>query len=191
MPSRETPKTAKAELNLRRNPVCAILARERMSTAPFQSSSPNDSTAGNDQPAVDPFAGLLAKATYHSSGIGTNLSIRLERSAGVLVLRIVGTSSDSLPETFTGAVEQVLRGMRPPFAAVDLMGSQSLPSVILAFLVFFQKNAELNGTRKVVLYGANSRILTVIKMIGMLDFFVIKPDEAAMRQHVADASAAL
>ena len=137
------------------------------------------------QTAPDAIGHLLAKATYRSSGIGTNLHMRLERSAEVLVLHITGTSSDSLPESFTGAVEQVLVALRPKYAAVDLSGSQSLPSVILAFLVFYQKNAEANGAGKVILYGANTRILTVIKMIGMLDFFVIKPDEPALRQYVS------
>lgn len=137
------------------------------------------------QSAPDALGPLLAKATYRSSGIGTNLHMRLVRNAEVLVLHITGTSSDSLPESFTGAVEQVLVALRPKFAAIDLTGSQSLPSVILAFLVFFQKNAEANGAGKVILYGANPRILTVIKMIGMLDFFIIKKDEPAMRQHIA------
>lgn len=136
------------------------------------------------QPAPGTLAPLLAKATYRSSGIGTNLHMRLTQEAEVLVLHITGTSSDSLPESFTGAVEQVLIALRPKFAAIDLTGSQSLPSVILAFLVFFQKNAEANGAGKVILFGANTRILTVIKMIGMRDFFVIKADEAAMRHHI-------
>lgn len=143
-----------------------------MSTAPFP---------------VEPNDPLLAKARYHSVGIGTNLQVWLERKDNVLLLRITGTSSDTLPDSFTGAVEQVMQTLRPPYAAVDLSGSQSLPSVMLAFLVFFQKTAEANGAKKVVLYNANSRILTVIKMIGMLDFFVIKPDEAAMRAWFAQA----
>ena len=139
----------------------------------------------NQNPAMshsnDSIDQLLAKAAYRSSGIGTNLHLHLARQDEVLVLHITGSSSDSLPESFTGAVEQVLVALRPKHAAVDLSSSQSLPSVILAFLVFFQKNAEANGAGKVVLFGANTRILTVIKMIGMLDFFIIKPDVDAMK----------
>jgi len=150
---------------------------------PEPAMSMNQNTAmSNSNDSIDP---LLAKAAYRSAGIGTNLHMYLERQAEVLVLHITGSSSDSLPEAFTGAVEQVLAALRPAHAAVDLSSSQSLPSVILAFLVFFQKNAETNGAGKVILFGANTRILTVIKMIGMLDFFIIKPDAAAMKAFVS------
>lgn len=136
--------------------------------------------------ANDPLKALLAQATYHSAGIGTNLHMYLEPRAETLILHITGASSDSLPESFTGAVEQVLSNLRPRHVVVNLCGSMSLPSVILAFLVFFHKNSEANGSQKVILYGANMRILTVIKMIGMLDFFVIAADEAAMLKLIAE-----
>ena len=136
----------------------------------------------------DPLRGLLAQATYRSAGIGTNLYMHLEPRGNRLVLHISGTSSDSLPESFTGAVEQIIARLHPRHAVVDLTASVSLPSVVLAFLVFFHKNAEAHGSRKVILYGANTRILTVIKMIGMLDFFVIAADEAAMNRLVDDNS---
>jgi anti-anti-sigma regulatory factor len=133
----------------------------------------------------DPLRELLAQATYRSAGIGTNLYMHLEPRGDLLVLHISGTSSDSLPESFTGAVEQLLARLRPKHAVVDLTASLSLPSVVLAFLVFFHKNAEAQGSRKVILYGANTRILTVIKMIGMLDFFVIATDESALNKLIS------
>ena len=133
---------------------------------------------------------LLAKARFHSTGIGSNLELRLEWQDPLLLLRVTGASSDGLPDQFTNAVGQAFRTLKPKSAAVDLSGCQSLPSVILAFLVFFQKNAEENGSSKVVLYGVNPRIQTVIKMIGMLDFFVLLPDEAAMRAWLAKLAAA-
>ena len=129
---------------------------------------------------------LLAKARFESSGIGSNLAISLAWQDPVLTLKIRGSSSDNLPDSFTSAVAQALRGIKPRRVAVDLTGSDSLPSVILAFLVFFQKTAEDQGSSKVVLYGVNQRIRTVIKMIGMLDFFVLQPDEAAMQAWFAN-----
>lgn len=126
-------------------------------------------------------ATLLAKARFESSGIGSNLIIGLAWQDPVLSLKIRGSSSDNLPDTFTSAVAQALRGIMARRVAVDLAGCDSLPSVILAFLVFFQKTAEEKGSSKVVLYGVNQRIRTVIKMVGMLDFFVLQPDEAAMQ----------
>ncbi len=124
---------------------------------------------------------LLSRARFTSTGIGSNLSLHLEWSEPLLVLRVSGTSSDALPDAFTAAVATAIRTVRPARAAVDLTACQSLPSVILAFLVYFQKTFEEHGTGKVVLFGANPRILTVIKMIGMLDFFLLLPDEAAAR----------
>ena len=166
---------------------CVIVIGDPMSTEilafPEPKTSTNQNTAmSHSNELIDQ---LLAKAAYSSSGIGTNLHLHLARKDEVLVLHITGSSSDSLPESFTGAVEQVLAALRPAHAAVDLSNSQSLPSVILAFLVFFQKNAEANGAGKVILFGANTRILTVIKMIGMLDFFIIKQDADAMKAFIS------
>lgn len=160
---------------------------DSMSTEILAFPEPKTSTSLNTamSHSNDSIDQLLAKAAYRSSGIGTNLHLHLAREDGVLVLHITGSSSDSLPESFTGAVEQVLVALRPAHAAVDLSSSQSLPSVILAFLVFFQKNAEANGAGKIILFGANTRILTVIKMIGMLDFFIIKPDADAMKSFIS------
>ena len=129
---------------------------------------------------------LLAKARFESSSIGSNLNIGLMWQDSVLTLKIRGSSSDNLPDTFTSAVAQALRGIKARQVAVDLAGSDSLPSVILAFLVFFQKTAEDHGSSKVVLYGVNQRIRTLIKMIGMLDFFVLQNDEAAMHAWFAN-----
>ena len=130
---------------------------------------------------------LISKARFESTGIGSNLVIGLAWQDPVLTLKIRGSSSDNLPDSFTSAVAQALRGLKARWVAVDLAGCDSLPSVILAFLVFFQKTAEEQGASKVVLFGVNQRIRTVIKMIGMLDFFVLQPDKAAMEAWFAKA----
>ncbi len=121
---------------------------------------------------------LLDKARFKSVGIGSNLVLEFTWEEPLLTLRVTGTSSDTLPDSFTAAVNNLLATLRPPQVAVDLSTCQSLPSVILAFLVYFQKTGEDHGASKVVLYGVNPRIQTVIKMIGMIDFFVIQPDLA-------------
>lgn len=128
---------------------------------------------------------LLAKATYRSTGIGSSLHVYHTLRANTLVVHITGASTEGLLESFTGAVSNLFAAVRPKFAAIDLSACSSLPSVILAFLVFFQKTAGEHGTKKVVLYGANTRIMTVIKMIGMHEFFVFQPDAAAMQEWCA------
>jgi len=52
---------------------------------------------------------------------------------------------------------------------------QSLPSVVLAYIVFFQKTAEESQVPKVVMYGVSPRVATLLKMIGMADFFAVVP----------------
>jgi ABC-type transporter Mla MlaB component len=124
---------------------------------------------------------LLQKATYRSVGLGTNLTLRHELQGDCLKLLVSGSASDTLPESFTDSVTALFTTVRPAQAAVDLTTCSTLPSVILAFLVFWQKTAEECGCPKVVLYGVNPRILTMIKMIGMFDFFAVVADDAAMR----------
>ena len=132
-----------------------------------------------------PLEDLLKSADYRSTGIGSNLHVFHTFREKTLVVHISGASSEGLLESFTVAVSQLFAGVRPQFAAIDLTACSTLPSIILAFLVFFQKTAGEHGTKKVVLYGANNRIMTVIKMIGMQDFFIFQPTETAMKEWFA------
>jgi anti-anti-sigma regulatory factor len=125
---------------------------------------------------------LIAKASFQSIGLGSNLSLHFDWDGEVLILRIAGTSSDPLPDSFANAVTNLCRTIKTTHAAIDLTACQSLPSVILAFLVFFQKTVEEHGAGKVVMFAANPRIRTVIKMIGMQDFFSFEADEATTRR---------
>lgn len=132
-----------------------------------------------------PLEDLLKRTDYRSTGIGSNLRVFHTFRDNTLVVHVSGASSEGLLESFTTAVSSLFAGVRPQFAAIDLTACSSLPSVILAFLVFFQKTAGEHGAKKVVLFGANNRILTVIKLIGMQDFFIFQPTETAMKEWCA------
>lgn len=133
--------------------------------------------AGLDIPA------LIKSASFTSSAMSGACSLHHEWLDGRLVLHIKGSTSTALPETFTDAVSQLFRDLRPRQVAIDLSACASLHSVMLAFLVFFQKQADENGAGKVVLYAVSPRIATMIKMIGMSDFFVVAKDAAAVDEH--------
>lgn len=131
---------------------------------------------------VDLHEQLLAKAVFSASSGHEACALRHELIDGCLYLRVRGTTTSTFPDQFTDAVSELFKAVRPPFAAVDLSACTNLPSVMLAFLVFFQKNAEENGARKVALFGVTPRIQTMIKMIGMAEFFSLVPDQAAVQE---------
>jgi anti-anti-sigma regulatory factor len=132
--------------------------------------------------AVDPATtALLAQASHRSSGPGSNQVLECRFADDCLTLCVSGTSSDALPNRLAEGVAQAFKGLKPRRAAIDLTACQTLPSVVLAFLVYFQKTAEEHGVPKVVLFGVSPRVTTVLKMIGMADFFASVPDEAAMK----------
>ena len=123
---------------------------------------------------------LIARAQYTCPGLGNNLGIRMVLRGGVLQLVMSGASAGSIPEELNEQVSAVLRMAQAKRVAVDLSQCPVLPSVAIAFLVYFQKAAEDCGARKVVLYSVSPRIVTVLGMIGMRDFFVIVANEADM-----------
>lgn len=133
--------------------------------------------AGPDIPA------LIKSATFTSSAMGGACSLHHDWRDGRLVLHVKGSTSTALPESFTDAVARIFAQLRPRQVAIDLSACASLHSVMLAFLVFFQKQADEHGAGKVVLYGVSPRITTMIKMIGMSDFFAVARDAAAVDEH--------
>jgi len=118
---------------------------------------------------------ILAKATFRSTGIGTNLVISWKFDDGLLTMRVEGSSSDALPDRLAQSTSDLFAQVRPRRAAIDLSAVQSLPSVVLAYIVFFQKTAEESQVPKVVMYGVSPRVATLLKMIGMADFFAVVP----------------
>lgn len=120
----------------------------------------------------------LRAAAFSTTTHGSPCSLHHEVRKGRLVLVVKGSTSTALPETFTESVEQLFAALRPQQVSIDLAACPNLHSVMLAFLVFFQKLAADHGAGKVVLHGVNPRISTMIKMIGMSEFFVVLRDEA-------------
>ncbi len=118
---------------------------------------------------------ILAKAAFRSTGIGTNLVISWRYADELLTMRIEGSSSDALPDRLAQCTTGLFAHLRPRRAAIDLTAVQSLPSVVLAYIVFFQKTAEESQVPKVVLYGVSPRVSTLLKMIGMAEFFAVVP----------------
>jgi anti-anti-sigma regulatory factor len=123
----------------------------------------------------------LAAAVFTTSSTSGPCVMRHVWRDNCLVLEIKGSSSTNFSDEFTDAVANLFRVLKPRRAAVDLSGTDHLPSVMLAFLVYFQKNAAEHGCAKVVLYGASARITTMIRMIGMADFFHNVPDADAAK----------
>jgi len=123
-------------------------------------------------------AKLLHAATFSTSSHTGPCSLSHIWRDDCLHLVIKGSASTNFPDEFTDAVAQLFLELSPKRAAIDLSGTDHLPSVMLAFLVFFQKHAAEHGCPKVALYGANARITTMIRMIGMADFFHAVPTAA-------------
>lgn len=137
----------------------------------------------NQSPTNPASDALLRAASFSTTTHGSPCSLHHELRRDRLVLVVKGSTSTALPEAFTEAVVQLFSTLHPKHVSIDLSGCPSLHSVMLAFLVYFQKLAEEHGAGKVVLHGVNPRIATMIKMIGMSDFFVVVRDDAEADAH--------
>jgi anti-anti-sigma regulatory factor len=144
---------------------------------------PHTGTMADADPSL---TAVLAQASYRSSGLGANQVLACRFADGCLTLRVEGSSSDALPDRLAQGVKDAFATLKPRRAAIDVSACQTLPSVVLAFLVYFQKTADEHGVPKVVLYGVSPRVATVLKMIGMADFFATVADEAAMKKWYDD-----
>ena len=131
--------------------------------------------------STDPFHDALTQATHLVSGCAMRHEIR----DASLRLIIQGSTSSAIPDEFTNAISHLFAELKPKRAVIDLTACPHLASVMLALLVFYQKHAEEHGAGKVLILGANARIATMIRMIGMADFFTLVPDEKALSAALA------
>ena len=118
----------------------------------------------------------LSQATHLVPGC----AMRHEFRDACLRLIIQGSTSSAIPDEFTNAISRLFTELKPSRAVIDLTACPHLASVMLALLVFYQKHAEEHGAGKVLILGANPRIATMIRMIGMADFFTLVPDEKTL-----------
>ncbi len=121
---------------------------------------------------------FLTKARFSGIHLGAAYCMSLAQRQGHMYLVIDGSMTQHIPDEFSDTVEAGLTLMPTAKLVVDLTKATHISSVTIAYLVSFVKHAQGRGQKKVPLLRANARIATLVKMVGLNDFFVHCANEA-------------
>jgi anti-anti-sigma regulatory factor len=133
---------------------------------------------------------LLRDARFAGIAGDHRFAMSLEWRLDVLHLVIDGVNTQAVPDVFVAKVEAAVAALHKPPAAIDFTKCVHLSSMVLAYLVHFIKLTRQGTTGKLPVYGANARVQTLLKMVGLTDFFVVVPDAAgAAAYHAKNAAA--
>jgi anti-anti-sigma regulatory factor len=141
-------------------------------------------------PAPDPAQDQLIREARFAGIAGDHrFAMSLEWRQDILHLVIEGAVTQALPDAFMNKVDQAVTALGRPPSAIDFTRCVHLSSMVLAYLVSFIKLTRQNASARIPVYGANARVQTLLKMVGLTDFFVMVPDAAAAAAHHAKAGA--
>jgi len=121
---------------------------------------------------------FLAQARFSGIHLGAAYCMSLALRQDHLYLVIEGSMTQHIPDEFTDTVEAGLTLMPTARLVVDLTKTTHISSVTIAYLVSYVKHAQGRGQKQVPLLRANARIATLVKMVGLNDFFVHCANEA-------------
>lgn len=136
-------------------------------------------TASRDELDQAELTRLLAESGIQiASFADARYSMRLERKAGALWLIIDGMVMQPVPDDFIARLTALCQETERPRAIVDLRRCTYLCSSALGVLsVMFQASAAVGG--RVLLLGANEKVLKMIRLVGLDGLFDIVADETA------------
>jgi len=137
-------------------------------------------------PAPDPTQELLLRDARFAGIAGDHrFAMSLEWRQDILHLVIDGVNTQAVPDVFVAKVEAAVAALGKPRSAIDFTKCVHLSSMVLAYLVHFIKLTRQGPTGKLPVYGANARVQTLLKMVGLTDFFMVVPDAAAAAAYFA------
>ncbi len=138
----------------------------------------------NDPTPPDQIAPELAKVrfagVYHDAPFALSLALR----DGVLFLVLEGALTQNLPDSFVLGVERAAALVPTAKLAADVSKATHIASVMIAYLVSVVKLAQNRGQKALPLLQPSQRIVTLVKMVGLLELFTLAPTEADLRRQL-------
>jgi len=129
---------------------------------------------------------LLAAATYQGLHQGQPFEVRLENRQPGLCLVLEGPVSTALPAATITAIQRAVAALPGRRAYADLSDCSYLGSGAIACLMEFLRLASPRGAGPVAVVNPHPRALTVLRMIGLSNFFITLADDEAVGTWMAE-----
>ncbi len=131
-----------------------------------------EATVESSQPSTER---LIRAAQVAVADPGQCYGLTLARCAEGAVLTVSGAPMREIPMDFQNRLHAAVRRLRPPVVFIDLKHCENVASSALAFLVHFHRQAVAAGTKRLVLVAPSPRVLTLIKLLGIVPMFEVQP----------------
>lgn len=129
---------------------------------------------------------LLAAARHGGLHQGQPYEVRLERRSPGLCLVFQGPVPAAVPAAAMTAIQRAVQGMPGLRAYADLSQCSYLGSGAIACLMEFLRLVSPRGAGPVAMVNPHARAMTVLRMLGLSNFFVSLPDDDAVLRWHAD-----
>lgn len=123
---------------------------------------------------------LLAAAKHVGLHQGQPFEVRLERRSPGLCLVFKGPVPAAVPAAVMAAIGRAVQADPAVRAYADLSACSYLGSGAIACLMEFLRLASPRGAGPVAVVNPHPRALTVLRMLGLGNFFVAQADDAAV-----------
>lgn len=126
----------------------------------------------------------LAAARYSGLHQGQPYEVRLERRNAGLCLVFQGPVPAAVPASTMTAIQRTVQALPELKAYADLSMCSYLGSGAIACLMEYLRLVSPRGAGPVALVNPHARAMTVLRMLGLSNFFVaLADDDAVARWH--------
>ncbi len=129
---------------------------------------------------------LIAAAQHKGLHQGQPYHVRIEVRPPGLCLVFQGPVPAAVPAATMTAIQRAVQAHPAQRAYVDLSMCSYLGSGAIACLMEFLRLASPRGAGPVAVVNPHPRAMTVLRMLGLNNFFVPQPDDAAVARWLAD-----
>lgn len=128
----------------------------------------------------------LASARYEGLHQGSRFVVRLEKRHAGLCLVFDGPVPAALPAPSMAAIQRAVQARPAERPYADLSACTYLGSGAIACLMEFLRLVSPRGAGPVPLVNPHPRAMTVLRMLGLSNFFVVLADDAAVAAWFAE-----
>lgn len=129
---------------------------------------------------------LLSAARYNGLHQGQPYEVRLERRAPGLCLVFQGPVPAAVPASTMTAIQRAVQALPELRAYADLSMCSYLGSGAIACLMEYLRLVSPRGAGPVALVNPHARAMTVLRMLGLSNFFVALADDDAVAKWHAE-----
>lgn len=134
-------------------------------------------------------ADLVNAARHSGLHQGQAYEVRLEIRPPGICLVFQGPVPAAVPIATISAMQRALQADPTVRAYADLSACSYLGSGAIACLMEFLRLASPRGAGPVAVVNPHARAMTVLRMLGLSNFFVPLPDDAAVARWLAEQQA--